>query len=183
MKVPLSCMVLLVGMCLPYTVNLSIAQQSGRFTLTSSAFAPGAPIPDAYTCKASDAESPPLRWEGVPKDAKTLTLIVEDPDAPRGTFIHWVVYNIPAGVTKLDAGVPRTEQLADGGMQGVNTLGEIGYKGPCPPPGSSPHHYHFKLTALNTTLDLKPGASAAQVEAASRGHVKGETELIGIFAR
>ena len=159
------------------------AQNSPKLAVTSSAFAAGAPIPATYGCKGSSSVSPPLAWQGVPKDAKALVLILKDPDAPGGTFIHWVVYNLPASVTGLGANVPPTEKLANGGLQGANALGQIGYKGPCPPPGSSPHHYHFELTAVDVTLSLNPGATAAQVEEAIKGHVKGSGELVGTFAR
>jgi Raf kinase inhibitor-like YbhB/YbcL family protein len=159
------------------------AQNAPKLTVTSSAFATGAPIPVTYGCRGPNSESPPLAWQGVPKDAKTLVLIVKDPDAPGGTFIHWVVYNLPASLTGLDANVPPTEKLANGGLQGANGLGQIGYKGPCPPPGSAPHHYHFELIAVDTTLSLNPGATAAQVEQAIQGHVKGSGELVGTFAR
>jgi Raf kinase inhibitor-like YbhB/YbcL family protein len=94
-----------------------------------------------------------------------------------------VVYNLPASLSGLDANVPLAEKLANGGVQGANTLGQIGYMGPCPPPGSAPHHYHFKLFALDAALDLKPGATAAQVEAAAQGHFKAAGELVGTFAR
>lgn len=161
----------------------ALAQASTGLTVTSSAFAAGAPIPVGYTCKSPNVETPPLSWQGVPKDAATLVLIVKDPDAPHGPFIHWVVYNLPASLGRLDANVPASEKLADGGLQGVNSLGRIGYKGPCPPPGDAPHHYHFDLTALDTTLNLKPGATAEQVEEAMRGHVKATGELVGTFAR
>jgi Raf kinase inhibitor-like YbhB/YbcL family protein len=159
------------------------AQNSEKLTVTSSAFATGAPIPATYGCKDPNSESPPLAWQGVPHDAKTLVLILKDPDAPGGTFIHWVVYNLPASLTGLDAKVPPIDKLANGGSQGANDLGQIGYKGPCPPPGSAPHHYHFELTAVDMTLSLKPGATAAQVEEAIQGHVKRSCELVGTFAR
>lgn len=152
-------------------------------SITSAAFADGAAIPVGYTCKSAQVKSPPLAWKGLPGDAKTLVLIVKDPDAPNGTFIHWVVYNLPASLTGLDANVPSIEKLANGGLQGVNGLSQIGYKGPCPPPGSPPHHYHFELSALDTALDLKPGATAAEVEAAAKGHVEATGELVGTFAR
>lgn len=158
------------------------AQNNPKLTVTSSAFIAGSAIPVGYSCKSPKVESPPLAWKGVPADAKTLVLIVKDPDAPNGTFIHWVVYNLPVTLTRLDANVPPTEKLANGGLQGANSLGQMGYKGPCPPPGS-PHHYHFELTALDTTLDLKPGATAAQVEEAAKGHVKATGDLVGTFAR
>jgi Raf kinase inhibitor-like YbhB/YbcL family protein len=160
---------------------LAIAQNSS-LTITSSAFTDGAAIPVPYTCKVPNPESPPLNWRGVPGNAKTLVLIVKDPDAPHGTFIHWVVYNLPATLTGLDANVPPTPKLANGGLQGANSLNHIGYKGPCPPPGA-PHHYHFELSALDTALDLQPGASAAQVEEAAKGHVKASGDIVGTFAR
>lgn len=158
------------------------AQTSVGFMIASPAFPANGPIPQRYTCKGSNAGSPPLAWKGVPAGAKTLALIVKDPDAPRGTFIHWVIYNLPAAASGLEAGVPPAAKLANGALQGNNTLGNIGYMGPCPPPGPA-HHYHFYLMALDTALDLQPGATAEQVEAASRGHVKGKAELVGTFAR
>jgi len=160
----------------------AVAQNSPKLSVTSSAFTAGSAIPVGYSCKSPNVESPPLAWKGVPGDAKTLVLIVKDPDAPHGTFIHWVVYNLPASLSRLDANVPPTEKLANGGLQGANGLGQIGYKGPCPPPGA-PHHYHFELSALDTTLDLKPGATAAQVEEAAKGHVKTTGDLVGTFSR
>jgi len=182
MKLPVKTLSLLIVGLLG-TFCLAKAQTPHDFAISSAAFARGGAIPPGYTCKNATAGSPELSWQGVPEGAKSLALIMEDPDAPGRTFIHWVVYDIPANVTKLDAGVPLTEHLAAGGMQGVNSLGKIGYMGPCPPPGSAPHHYHFKLMALDATLGLKPGATAAQVEAASGGHLKAQADLVGTFAR
>jgi Raf kinase inhibitor-like YbhB/YbcL family protein len=173
----------LIALVLLALCGLGGAQDPTRLAVASSAFAAGAPIPAAYSCMGRNSESPPLAWQGVPRDAKTLVLILKDPDAHGGTFIHWVVYNLPARLTGLDANVPSTEKLANGGLQGANSLAQIGYKGPCPPPGSAPHHYHFELTAVDTMLSLKPGATAAQVEEAIQGHVKGRGELVGTFAR
>ena len=164
-------------------VSFADAQELAKLTISSSAFAAGASIPAKFSCKNSEAGSPPLQWSGVPKDAKTLVLIVKDPDAPSGTFIHWVVYNLPATLTGLAAHVPITEKLSNGASQGSNSTGHIGYAGPCPPPGSAPHHYHFQLSALDTRLNLKPGASADEVEQAARAHVKAAGELVGTFAR
>jgi Raf kinase inhibitor-like YbhB/YbcL family protein len=177
---PLPVLMVLLLFALPCTAS---AQNSPKMSVTSSAFTAGAAIPIGYSCKSPNVESPPLAWKGVPRDAKTLALIVKDPDAPHGTFIHWVVYNLPASLSGLDANVPLTGKLANGGLQGANGLGDIGYKGPCPPPGSAPHHYHFELTALDAALDLKPGATAAQVEEAAKGHVKATGDLVGTFAR
>jgi len=177
---PLTILMVLVLLALTRPAS---AQNTPRLSVTSSAFAAGNAIPVGYSCKSPNVESPPLAWKGIPSDAKTLLLIVKDPDAPHGTFIHWVVYNLPASLSGLDANVPTTEKLANGGLQGANGLGQIGYKGPCPPPGSAPHHYHFELSALDTALDLRPGATAAEVEAAARGHVKAAGDLVGTFAR
>jgi Raf kinase inhibitor-like YbhB/YbcL family protein len=174
--------VLMVLVLIPLTSPAN-AQNTPTLSVTSSAFAAGKAIPVGYSCKSPNVESPPLAWKGIPSDAKTLVLILKDPDAPHGTFIHWVVYNLPASLSGLDANVPTTEKLVNGGLQGANGLGQIGYKGPCPPPGSAPHHYHFELSALDTALDLKPGATAAEVEAAAQGHVKATGDLVGTFAR
>ena len=182
MKALRGCLLILATLWMLAVAPEVRAQSQAAFTITSPAFAPDAPIPQQYTCMNPAAGSPPLSWRNVPAGARTLALIVKDPDAPRGTFIHWVIYNIPATATGLQANVPRTAKLASGALQGDNTLGKIGYMGPCPPPGPA-HHYHFYLMALDTRLDVQPGATAGQIEAASRGHVKAETELVATFAR
>lgn len=174
---------IITAICLMLAIpSQAPAQNQTRFTISSTAFAPNGQIPKQYTCKNPAAGSPPLRWSNVPAGTKTLALIIKDPDAPRGTFIHWVIYNIPATAAGLRAGIPRRAKLANGTMQGDNTLGRIGYMGPCPPPGPA-HHYHFQLMALDTRLDIEPGATAAEIEAASRGKIKGETELVATFGR
>jgi Raf kinase inhibitor-like YbhB/YbcL family protein len=159
----------------------SRARSQNALTLESPVFAAGATIPRLYTC-AGDDKSPPLSWSGIPSAARTIALIVDDPDAPRGTWTHWVLYDVSGKVTHLDEGVAKSPTLPDGARQGVNSFGRIGYNGPCPPRGA-PHHYHFRLFALDSALDLEPGATAAQVEAATHGHVLASTELIGIFGR
>ena len=153
---------------------------AAQMRLTSSAFANGATIPTTYTCAGANV-SPPLEWTDVPASAVTLALIVEDPDAPSGTFVHWVVYDLPvdAGTRAGKIGENETPSNA---RQGVNGFSDSKYGGPCPPPGS-PHHYHFKLYALDTKLGLPPGASADQVEGAMRAHILASAELIGIFGR
>jgi Raf kinase inhibitor-like YbhB/YbcL family protein len=147
----------------------------------SPAFAAGTMIPRVYTCSGAD-RSPPLVWTGVPRSAKSLALIVDDPDAPAGTWVHWVIFNVPAREPRLEEGVAKTESLADGTRQGVNSFGKVGYDGPCPPPGD-PHHYHFRLFALDSILNLRAGAGAADLEAATRGHVVATAEIIGKFGR
>lgn len=155
------------------------AQPMPGFSLTS-AFANGSTIPTVYTCGGAN-QSPPLKWEGVPAGTRSLALILKDPDAPRGTFIHWVLYNLSANLRELYKDVARgsTVTLA---QQGRNGLGRQGYFGPCPPPGKL-HHYHFVLYAVDTKLALASGATAAQVESALRGHVLASVDLVGTYER
>jgi hypothetical protein len=151
------------------------------FKLTSNAFTEGHPIPVEYTGRG-DNNSPPLSWQGMPEGTKELALIVEDPDAPSGDFVHWIVYNIPPGVTSLDVGLP-TETHPDEReplMQGRNDSGRTGWFGPMPPPGK-PHHYHFRLLALDKLMQLPPNIDKGRFRQATRGHVIAETELVGTF--
>jgi Raf kinase inhibitor-like YbhB/YbcL family protein len=145
--------------------------------LTSPAFAPGAEIPRQYTCDGGDI-SPPLSWSGAPAGTASLVLVVEDPDAPGGTFRHWAVYNIPPGTPGLTAG-----HRAAGVGEARNDFGKTGYGGPCPPPGSV-HHYRFELMALSRpTLGLAPAASAAEVLRLAQPYVIGRAELTGTYRR
>lgn len=148
------------------------------FQLSSSAFSSGGAIPKNYTCDGSDV-SPPLSWVGAPA-AQSFALIVDDPDAPAGTWAHWVLYNAPGSAKQFSEGVKKDEQLSDGTLQGRNDFRKTGYNGPCPPPGK-PHRYFFKLYALDTKLNLKPGATKAEVESAIKGHIVGQAELMGKF--
>jgi Raf kinase inhibitor-like YbhB/YbcL family protein len=147
--------------------------------LTSSAFAEGGEIPVQYACTGQN-QSPPLAWTGVPAEAKTLALVLDDPDVPINPFVHWVVYDLPANVTQLPAGVPAQGDLAGGGRQGRNGLLKIGYGGPCPPPGPA-HRYYFKLYALNTELNLPAGASKQDLLKAMYGHIIDQGQLMGRF--
>ncbi len=149
--------------------------------LSSTAFNEGEPIPAKYTCDERNV-SPPLKWSGAPQDAKSMVLIAEDPDAPVGIWVHWVLYDLPASVTELPEGIPQSQYLPQGGKQGLNDFKRLGYGGPCPPPGH-PHRYFFKLYALNTTLDLKPGATKKEVEAAMAHHILARGELMGTYKR
>ena len=162
------------------TVTSALAGSSA-LTIESIAFSANGPIPAPYTCSGGD-KSPTLFWSGVPTATRTLALIVRDPDAPMGSFTHWVVYNIPASLTGLPGALPTMPTLDNGAMQGVNSSGTSGYYGPCPPPGPS-HHYHFRLYALDEKLNLAAGASAAQVEQALAGHVLASADLAGTYAR
>ena len=158
-----------------------LARADSNFRLTSPAFGPGAPIPPDFSCTAGD-HSPALAWTGAPAGTKSFALIVEDPDAPMGTFVHWLVFNLPAGARGMAADAPKTPRLPDGARQGSNGMGAVGYKGPCPPPGKT-HHYHCELFALDTALDTPSAADAASLRAAMQNHVKGSAELVGTYER
>lgn len=150
--------------------------------IQSSAFRRGAAIPDLYTCEGSNI-SPPLAWEGVPEGARSLALVVDDPDAPMGVFIHWVLYNLPGDSRALEPGVMPTKTLKDGALQGMNDFHDPGYGGPCPPRGNGPHRYYFRLYALDVPLSLPPGVSRAVVDKMMKGHILGEAALMGRFER
>jgi hypothetical protein len=154
-----------------------------EFKLTSSAFGDGERIPDKYTCVGEDV-SPPLKWEGAPEGTKTFALIVEDPDAPGGTFIHWVLFNIPGTLTELPEGVEPLEKLQNGAIHGVNDFQRLGYRGPCPPPGK-PHRYFFVLKALDRELSLGPGVTKQRLELEIEkiGGPLAETKLMGTYSR
>lgn len=149
--------------------------------ITSDAFGEGQHIPVKYTCKGENV-SPELSWDDVPDSAKTLALIVDDPDAPGMTWVHWVIYNIPATRHELPENISKTTTLSDGTLQGKNSFSNIGYGGPCPPSGPA-HHYHFKIYALDTRLDAKSGLTKAELLATMRGHIMAQGELIGLFKR
>lgn len=151
------------------------------FELTGSVFKEGELIPNKYTCEGSDL-SPPLRWNNPPAGTRSFVLIVDDPDAPVGTWVHWVLYNIPIDVRGLAEGLPALEALPNDALQGLNDFKRIGYGGPCPPPGS-PHRYVFTLYALDRDLNLKLRATKTQVLDAMKGHVLGEAHLTGRFGR
>ena len=148
--------------------------------LTSTAFEEGGMIPAQYTCDGQNV-SPPLAWSGVPEGAKTLALIADDPDAPRGTWVHWVVYQIPAAERGLPENVPARETLDSGARQGRNDFKNTAYGGPCPPSGT--HRYFFKLYALDTDLNLPPGATKDQLLKAMDTHTLAEGQLMGRYKR
>jgi Raf kinase inhibitor-like YbhB/YbcL family protein len=149
--------------------------------LTSPAFQPGTTIPKPYTGDGAD-RSPPLRWSEPPTGTKSLALICDDPDAPRGTWVHWVLFNLPATARELEEGVPAKDILDNGAKQGKNDFGKISYGGPAPPRGK-PHRYFFKLYALDTPLNLPAGATKAQLEKAMQGHMLAEGQLMGTYGR
>lgn len=152
-----------------------------RLALTSETFAQGAKIPAHHTCSGSDA-SPPLAWSEPPAGTHSFALIVDDPDAPGGTWVHWVIFDLPAHTRALGEGVEKVKELSTGARQGRNDFGKFGYGGPCPPPGK-PHRYFFKLYALDKKLALIPGATKENVEKAMQGHILAQGELMGRFGR
>ena len=148
--------------------------------ITSSVFSEGEMIPTRYTCDGPDV-SPDLAWSGIPETAQSLALICDDPDAPMGTWVHWVLFNIPVGANGLPAKIAPDATLEDGAQQGTNDFGRLGYGGPCPPGGT--HRYFFKLYALDTRLDLASGITKAQLVDAMEGHVLAEAQLMGKYKR
>jgi len=162
----------------------SVTEEEGAamtVQLTSTAFTEGSSMPAKYTCDGEDV-SPPLKWSNVPAGTKSLALISDDPDAPVGTWVHWVIYGIPPDVTELQEGIPKSEVLTTGAKQGISDFKRIGYGGPCPPPGG-PHRYFFKLYALDAELDLKPGAAKRDLLHAMEGHILAQGQLIGTYKR
>ena len=149
--------------------------------VTSPAFQAGQAIPPKYTCEGADI-SPPLQWNGIPDGAKSLALICDDPDAPVGTWVHWVLYDLPVTVTDLPEKMPASETLPFGGKQGINDFKRVGYGGPCPPPGKA-HHYYFKLYALGADLPLSPRATKQELLRAMEGHILAEAQIVGTYER
>jgi Raf kinase inhibitor-like YbhB/YbcL family protein len=149
--------------------------------LKSPDFTAGGNIPKQFTCDGADI-SPALEWDAPPAGAHSFALIADDPDAPVGTWVHWVIFDMPAKLHSLPQNFPKKEQAADGSRQGRNDFKKIGYGGPCPPPGK-PHRYFFKLYALDTKLNLKPGATKQEVERAMQGHILAQSEYIGRYSR
>lgn len=148
--------------------------------IKSLAFVPGGKIPGKYTCDGMDI-SPPLSWTSGPEGTKTFSLICDDPDAPMGTWVHWVLFNLSADITEFRENVPPEKELENGAKQGMNDFRKIGYGGPCPPGGT--HRYFFKFYALDTEINLEAGATKAELLAAMEGHILAEGQLIGRYER
>jgi len=149
-------------------------------TVTSTAFEEGGMIPVRYTCDGDDV-SPPLAWTGIPDGTKSIALISDDPDAPVGTWVHWVLYNIPPDADGLPEAVPSKEKLENGSIHGITDFGRPGYGGPCPPGGT--HRYFFKVYALDTMLELAPKASKKDLTGAMEGNILAEGQLMGKYTR
>jgi Raf kinase inhibitor-like YbhB/YbcL family protein len=165
----------------PAITESSVKPGAVKFSLTSTGFEDENRIPVKYTCDGKDV-SPTLSWGTPPKGTKSLALIVDDPDAPGGTFTHWVLFNLPADTRGLPEGVPKIKTLENGGLQGVNDFGELGYNGPCPPPGPA-HTYRFILYAIDAELSLTSGVTKEEIMKAMEGHVLAKVELKGKSGR
>jgi len=151
------------------------------FELKSIAFTHGQAIPKHHTCDGPN-QSVPLSWSDPPAGTKSFALIVDDPDAPMGTWVHWVVYDIPREARQLAEGMPKQDRLPGGAIQGGNDFRRVGYGGPCPPPGP-PHRYFFRLYALDQPLGLAPRATKKHVLDAMKGHILAEAQLMGTYQR
>jgi Raf kinase inhibitor-like YbhB/YbcL family protein len=149
--------------------------------VTSAAFSEGGDIPARYSCDGEDI-SPPLKWGDAPDGTRSFVVICEDPDAPSGTFVHWLLYDLPATATELPEAIPNSETLFNGAKQGRNDFKRIGYGGPCPPRGG-PHRYFFRLYALDIDPQLKPLANKAEIARAMEGHVIASGHLMGKYKR
>ncbi|MCD1295930.1 YbhB/YbcL family Raf kinase inhibitor-like protein [Methanocella sp. CWC-04] len=154
---------------------------SKSLNFTSPAFQNGEMIPPQYTCQGSDI-SPPLKWKGVPEETESLVMIMDDADAPNGTITHWVLFNLPPDTRGIPESFTAQDKLDNGAIQGKNDFGDIGYTGPRPPPGKQ-HEYYFRLYAIDTKLDLSPGATKDDVMHALKGHVIDDVELTGTYSR
>jgi Raf kinase inhibitor-like YbhB/YbcL family protein len=182
----LAALVLLLGTVGGSTVAVQSHPSAGgrssmALVLKSTAFAPGAEIPKKHSCEAADV-SPALEWSGSPARTVSFALIMDDPDAPAGTWAHWVLWNLTASAHGLPEAVAKQDQLVDGMRQGRNSFRKIGYNGPCPPPGK-PHRYFFRLYALDEKLELAPGANSADLQQAMKGHVLMQAEYMGAYRR
>lgn len=181
MMLVLSLVSALFVFCLMVSYNRTVTGgEAMDLTIKSSAFHEGDMIPQKYSCDGADI-SPPVAWEGTPANAKSLALISDDPDAPMGTWVHWVIYNIPPSVKGLPENVPPTKTLENGAQQGTNDFRKIGYGGPCPPRGI--HRYYFKLYALDKVLEGGPGMTKAQLLKAMEGHILAQGQLMGRYKR
>ena len=174
--------VFLVASCVTTaTILRHVKGANADFQISTTAFSPGESMPKKFTRDGQNV-SPALAWTGSPAETQSFALIMDDPDAPAGTWVHWVLYDLPANAHELAENILTREQLSDGARQGRNDFHKIGYGGPCPPSGK-PHRYFFKLYALDAKLNLKSGAIKTDVEHAMQTHIVGQAQLIGFYRR
>jgi Raf kinase inhibitor-like YbhB/YbcL family protein len=172
----------IISLCVTSAVFFRHAQGAPvALQISTNAFSSGESIPKEFTCDGQNV-SPHLTWTDPPTTTQSFALIMDDPDAPAGTWVHWVLYNLPSDTRELAENVPNREQLPNGAHQGRNDFNKTGYAGPCPPAGK-PHRYMFKLYALDKKLTLRPGASKADVERAMQTHIVAQSELAGRYSR
>ena len=179
---------LLAGLLLNSTrdTRAAVAQSAAqkpaeaKLQLTSSSFEADSALPAKYSCDGTGV-SPALAWNDPPAGTQSFALVVDDPDVPTKTVVHWLIYDLPPATRALPEGVPTKAKLPDGSRQGKNVTGKVGYTGPCPQKGGAAHHYFFKLYALDYQTGLKPKATAADVEKAIKGHILAQAELIARF--
>jgi Raf kinase inhibitor-like YbhB/YbcL family protein len=175
---------LLITVVLALVVPAEVRGQeasSSKMELTTTSFTPGGFIPKRFTCEAADV-SPALAWTDPPPGTRSFAIIEDDPDAPSGTFVHWVVYDLPAAYRKLPEALSGNDQMPGGGRQGTNDFSRTGYSGPCPPPGK-PHRYFIRLYAVGVILNLPPAATRKELDEAMQGHILARGGLMGRFAR
>ena len=172
--------VAIVGALMMGLISADGKEQIAKLTVSSTAFSANKAIPKQYTGDGKDV-SPQLKWSPGPSGTKYYALSVEDPDAPGGTWWHWILFNIPANVTQLNEAVSKSKAIPAGAGEGKNDFDKIGYNGPMSPKGQN-HHYHFKVVALSNKLNLNPGCSKQQYEAAIKGHITGQGDLIGTYS-
>jgi hypothetical protein len=154
---------------------------SSKIEVNTTSFTPGGFIPKRFTCEAADV-SPALTWTDPPAGTQSFAIIEDDPDAPSGTFVHWLVYDLPGTYRRLPEGLSGSDQMAGGGRQGTNDFSRTGYSGPCPPPGKT-HRYFIRFYALDAKTNLRPAATRSELDAAMRGHILAQAELMGHFKR
>jgi Raf kinase inhibitor-like YbhB/YbcL family protein len=152
-----------------------------RIIVTTPAFKDGSAVPAEYTCSGKN-ESPVCEWSGIPDTARSIVVIMDDPDAPSGLFTHWILFNIPAKKSRVDRGIPKRPVFEDGSIHGTNSYGRAEYNGPCPPPGK-PHRYFLKVYALDTKLSLRAPAMRNVIDSAMTGHILAEGSVMGTFRR
>ena len=156
-------------------------RSSSKMELRTTSFTAGGFIPKRFTCEAENV-SPALAWSEPPRGTQSFALIEEDPDAPSGTFVHWVAYDLPAAYRSLPEALSGNDEMPGGGRQGTNDFAKTGYSGPCPPPGK-PHRYFIRLYALDAKLDLRPAATRKALDSAMQGHILAQAELMGRYQR
>lgn len=175
------CVIAVLIMICPLAVSAELkGGKEMKINVGSAAFTEGGMIPRQYTCDGADI-SPPLSWSTLPEGTKSIAIIVDDPDAPAGTWVHWLLYNLPPDLKGLSENVPAQKTLANGGMHGMTDFRRIGYGGPCPPSGT--HRYFFKVYVLDSILGLFPGAIKKRLLSAMEGHILAEGELMGRYRR